>query len=96
MEERSLLMNEALKIYGIRPEHVFASKEISEDEIVIVTNGGKKVRHRKGADAQLTLSYSDITGDPEPKEEAYCPRLGQKIDLKKDVVKSSFKKLFRK
>lgn len=96
MEEKSLLLSEALKIYGIAPEHVFASKEVSEDEIVIVTNGGKKIRHTKGADARSKLSYLDITGNPEPKEEAFCPRLGQKIDLKRDVVKSSFKKLFRK
>jgi hypothetical protein len=96
MKEQSLLLSEALKIYGIAPKFVFASKEISEDEIVIVTKGGKKVRHRKGEAAQFTLSFTEITGELEEKEEVFCPRLGQKIDLKKDVVKSSFKKLFGK
>lgn len=89
MEEKSLLLSEALKIYGIAPKFVFASNELSEDEIVIVTKGGKKVRHTKGAAAQFALSYTEISGNPEEKEEVYCPRLMQKIDLKKDVVKSS-------
>jgi hypothetical protein len=95
-DKQSALMTEALNVYGISPEFVFDSKELSEDEIVIVTKGGKKVRHTKGAAAQFALSYTEISGNPEEKEEVHCPRLGQKIDLKKDIVKSSFKKLFGK
>jgi len=42
-KEKNKLFEEALKVYGLKEEHVFASKVYQEKgEVVIVTHGGKK------------------------------------------------------
>ena len=68
-KEGESLLEEALKVYSIPPEHVYASRVYAEpDEVVIVTNGGKKFIHRKGEAAKFELTEAEITGEW-PKEE---------------------------
>lgn len=83
-KEEKKLLDEALKVYKIPPEHVFASRVYAEiDEVCIVTNGGKKFRHKKGEPAKFELSYTQITGElPEDeKETVWHKKLNQGITL---------------
>ena len=63
-KEENTLIDEALKIYNIPREYVYACRAYVEDgEAVIVTNGGKKLRHKKGEPAKFELTYTEITGE---------------------------------
>ena len=63
------MFEEALKVYGLKEEHVFAYRAYPEKgEVVIVTHAGKKIRHRKGAAALFNMTERDKTGkSPKPK-----------------------------
>lgn len=77
------LLDEALKIYGIPKEHVFSSKVYEETkEVVIVTNGGKKLRHRKGDPAKVKLSEVDITGILPDEPMIWSRRFNQWVKIK--------------
>jgi len=69
-EEKSLY-EEALKVYEIPPQWVFAARfDPVRDAMVILTNGGKKVIHKKGEPAKFKLTYEQISGFL-PKKEMY-------------------------
>ncbi|MBU1067671.1 hypothetical protein KKE60_07770 [Patescibacteria group bacterium] len=56
------LLKLACKAYGIPAKYVFNSRFDPEtNEMVIVTNGGKKVRYAKDDDVQ-TLNQIEVTG----------------------------------
>jgi hypothetical protein len=64
-EEPSKLMLEAQRAYGIRDQHVLASKEY-KDHVVIVTRGGSKVSFAPG-DVVKKLDDAQLHGQPKPK-----------------------------
>jgi len=65
MEKKKKLIDEALNVYGISKEHVFNSRIDEETgEAVIVTHGGKKIKHRKGEKAKFKLNTIEKTGKP--------------------------------
>jgi hypothetical protein len=77
-EERGLF-EEALKVYGIPKEHVFHSRvDLETNEVIIVTRGGKKIRHGKGEPAKLTLTHVDITGELPKVEMVWDSKLNQR------------------
>jgi len=54
----------ALIVYGIPSNYVFAWRYDEPTEtITIITNGGKKVRHKRGDAANCKLTYVQITGE---------------------------------
>lgn len=90
-KEKSIL-DEALKFYKIPKECVLASRIYREtQEVVIVTNGGKKLRHRKGEPAKFKLNKTEITGDPPEQDLVWHEKLNQRINLK-DLPKTRNKK----
>ena len=61
--KENALIAEALKVYKIPEKYVFAQRaDPSTGEAIIVTHGGKKIRHKKGEPAKLELTETDITG----------------------------------
>jgi len=91
-KENENLISEALKTYKIPPEYVFASRENEEaGEAVIVTNGGKKVVHKKGEAAKFELSQMEITGEKPIEEMVWHKKLNQRISVKEilDLLKLS-------
>jgi len=84
------LTDEALKVYKIPPEYLFHSRYDEEaGEIVGLTCGGKRFRHRKGEKAKIELTHTEITGNPPEKEN---DKLNQKINLKTLLSKIGLKK----
>ena len=82
-KEEKAIIDEALKIYKIPKEYVFASRvDVKTGEAVIVTNGGKKFRHKKGEPAKFELTYTEITGELPKQEPTWIEKLNQRIDLK--------------
>jgi hypothetical protein len=81
------LIEEALKVYGIPQQWVFASRvDKITDTAVIVTNGGKKVIHKRGEAAKFKLTEMEIAGFLPKKEMFWSDRLNQGItkeELKK-------------
>jgi hypothetical protein len=74
------LIEEALKVYGIPPQWVFASRvDKVRDAAVIVTNGGKKVIHKAGEAAKFKLSMVEISGFLPKEEMFFSDRLNQGI-----------------
>ncbi len=74
-KEGQQLINEACKAYGIEEEYVFASGISAETgEAIIVTNGGKKVRYRKG-DVVQKLTYTEVTGQKVRNKTEFLNRL---------------------
>jgi hypothetical protein len=77
--EDEKLIDEVLKVYKIPSEYVFAVKAYPEtQEAVVVTNGGKKVRHRKGEKAKFILTEVDITGEIPKHEMVWDDKLNQR------------------
>jgi hypothetical protein len=77
-EERKFF-EEALKVYKIPEEFVFSSRiDRENNEVVIVTAGGKKLRHRKGEAAKAKLSEVDITGILPEVEMVWDSKLNQR------------------
>jgi len=74
------LIAEALKVYEIPPQWVFAS---SVDKVsgaaVVVTYGGRKVIHRSGEAAKVKLTMVEISGFLPKAEMFWSDRLGQGI-----------------
>lgn len=80
LDENDLaLIDEAIEAYNIPRKFIFSSK-VSEihplrrseraghaKEAVIVTKGGKRVKHLKGEEAEFKLNYTEITGNPPKK-----------------------------
>lgn len=60
-KQEKALMAEACAAYGIAPEYVFSSRVAADGEVVILTNGGTRVRYRKG-DKVEPLGQIAITG----------------------------------
>ena len=76
------LIEEALKVYGIPPQWVFASRvDKVRDAAVIVTNGGKKVIHKAGEEAKFKLSMVEISGFLPKEEMFWSDRLNQGITV---------------
>ncbi len=55
------LLAEACKAYGIDPKYVLNSRQEEDGTLVIVTNGGKKVRFKSG-DRVESLDPIAVTG----------------------------------
>ena len=83
------LIEEALRVYEIPPQWVFASRvDRQMNAAVIVTHGGKKVIHKAGEEAKYKLTMVEISGFL-PKEELYwSERLNQSIRLSELVKKN--------
>lgn len=79
------LLKEALKLYEIPPEFVFASG-VHGDTVNVVTHGGKKVIHKKGEPAKFKLTPVQITGIPPRNEKFWSNRLNQGI-TKEELVR---------
>lgn len=60
MAEQSKLFKEAMEAYGIRPEHVMASRDYG-NHVVIVTKGGKRVSFAFG-DHVNKLRQAELDG----------------------------------
>lgn len=76
------LIEEAKKVYGIPGQWVFASRvDKIRDAAVIVTNGGKKVIHKKGEAAKFKLSEVEISGFLPKRDMFWSDRLGQGITV---------------
>ena len=89
-EEKGLL-EEALRVYKIPQEYVFSSKVYLEtDEVVIVTHGGKKFKHRKGEPAKFELTETEITGEPPEEEMVWDEKLNQRRSVK-EILKNQEK-----
>ena len=74
------LLEEALKVYEIPQQWVFASRVDSEkDTVIIVTNGGKKVIHKRGEAAKFKLKEEEISGFLPKREMFFSDRLNQSI-----------------
>ncbi len=73
------LLDKALKAFGIAPEFVFSFKEYPEkNEVVIVTNGGKKVRWAPGMEV-APLDAIAVTGiNPIKRKPITGPGAGKK------------------
>jgi len=81
--EEQKLIEEALRVYKIPREHLFHSRiDPDTGEAVIVTNGGKKLRHRKGEKAKFTLTEVQITGKLPEEEMVWHKKLNQRISIK--------------
>ena len=77
------VIEEALKVYRIPKEYVFNSRiDHNTGEAVILTYGGKKLRHKKGDKARVELTETDITGNPPEQEMVWSKRYNQRINLK--------------
>ena len=87
MDKYEALLEEALKVYGIPPQWVFASRvDREKDTVIIVTHGGKKVIHKRGEAAKVKLTMVEISGFLPKREMFWSDRLGQAItkeELKK-------------
>lgn len=82
-KEEKALIAEALEVYKIPEKYVFASRAYMDTgEAVIVTCGGKKIRHRKGEPAKLELTEVQITGELPKEEMVWHEKLNQRIGLK--------------
>jgi hypothetical protein len=82
-KEENVLIDEALKIYKIPKEYVYACRAYVEDgEVVIVTNGGQKLKHKKGEPAKFKLSYTEITGELPEQELVWNKKLNQRFNIK--------------
>jgi len=82
-KEEQKLIEEALRVYKIPREHLFHSRVDSKTgQAVIVTNGGKKLRHRKGEKAKFTLTEVQITGKLPEEEMVWHKKLNQRISIK--------------
>lgn len=83
MEADQALIEEALKVYKIPKEFLFGSRaDTNTGEVVIVTHGGKKLRHKKGDSAKVELTETDITGKPPEQDLVWSEKYNQGIDLK--------------
>lgn len=59
-EKGKALIDKACEAYGIDPKYLFGSR-VDGDEVVLVTNGGKKVRY-KASDEVEPLGVIAVTG----------------------------------
>ena len=85
--EGDKLIEEALRVYKIPREHLFASGIDSESgEAVIVTNGGKKLRHLKGEKAKFKLTEVQITGELPEEERVWLEKINEKIPVRDPFV----------
>ena len=76
------LIEEALKVYGIPQQWVFASRvDKVRGAAVIVTWGGKKVIHKKGEAAKFKLTSVEISGFLPKEEMFWSDRLKQGIPI---------------
>jgi len=82
--EEQALIEEAMKVYKIPKEYVFGCRvDPDTHEAIIVTRGGKKLRHKFGEKAQFELTETDITGNPPEQEMVWSEKYNQRIDLKR-------------
>lgn len=78
-KDRSLI-EEALRVYEIPSQWVFASRvDKVRDAAVIVTYGGRKVIHKLGEAAKAKLTMVEISGFLPKAEMFWSDRLGQGI-----------------
>ena len=75
------LIQEALKVYKIPKEYLFHSRiDANTGEAVVVTHGGKKLRHKKGDNAKVELTETDITGKLPEQELIWSKKYNQKVN----------------
>jgi len=85
MKEKSItnpVVEQALSLYNIPKKYVFHCHVDAESgEAMIVTHGGKKLRHRMGEKAKCELSETQITGKLPEQDLVWSEKYNQKIDL---------------
>jgi hypothetical protein len=82
-KEDEKLISEALKTYKIPRKYLFHARIDAETgEAVIVTSGGKKLRHRKGSEAKFQLDEVQITGQPPKEGRRWSKRFNSRLSLK--------------
>jgi len=73
---------ETLAVYNIPTCFVLAWRyDLPTDSMVVVTTGGKKISHKRGAEATVKLSEEDISGFLPKRELYWCERLNQRISI---------------
>lgn len=76
------LIKEALKVYKIPKKYLFSSGiNPHTGEAVILTHGGKKLRHKKGDKAKFELTETQITGNLPEQDLVWSEKYNQRIDL---------------
>lgn len=76
------LIAEALKVYEIPSQWVFASRvDKVSGAAVVVTYGGRKVIHKLGEAAKAKLTMVEISGFLPKEEMFWSDRLGQGIKI---------------
>jgi len=76
------LIAEGCKAYGVDRKFLFSSGiDPHTGEAVILTHGGKKLRHKKGHKAKFELTETQITGNLPEQELVWSEKFNQKIDL---------------
>ncbi len=77
------LVEETLKLYEVPAKWVLASRvDRNTGEVIFVTHGGKKIRHKIGEAATRTLTEVEITGFLPKRELMWSTQLNQGIDPK--------------
>lgn len=81
-KEQEKLIAEGCKAYGIDRKFLFSSGiDPHTGEAVILTHGGKKIRHKKGDKAKFELTETQITGNLTEQDLVWSEKYNQKINL---------------
>ena len=91
-KKEQALIAETIKLYKVSPEHVFTARAyLDTQEVVFVTNGGEKIRHKSGEPASVELTEVQITGIAPPDEDEYTFPVhgGRKFRFGRDFFKTS-------
>jgi len=75
------VVKQALSLYDISKKDVFHCRVDAEGQAMIVTAGGKKLRHRMGEEAKFELSESQKSGNPPEQELVWSEKYNQGVDL---------------
>jgi len=83
MEESIMnpVVKQALSLYDISKKDVFHCRVDAEGQAMIVTHGGKKLRHRMGEEAKFKLSESQKSGNPPEQDLVWSQKYNQGVDL---------------
>lgn len=82
-KDQQKIIDEAIKVYKIPKEYIFSTGfNDRTGEAHVLTYGGFKVKHKKGAPAKCELTPVQITGKATQEETAWYEKLNQRIPLK--------------
>ncbi|MDQ5987997.1 MAG: hypothetical protein CSYNP_03750 [Syntrophus sp. SKADARSKE-3] len=81
-EKYKELLEETLNLYNIPPCFVLAWRyDVPTDSMVVVTHGGKKIKHKIGAQATCTLTETEISGFLPQKEMFWNEKLNGRVSI---------------